>query len=49
MLDVTPATTNAFIQDFVKLGILRETTGGRRNRMFSFHEYPGLFEDGGKE
>jgi len=49
MLDVTPATANAFIQDFVKLGILRETTGGRRNRMFTFHEYLGLFADAGKE
>lgn len=48
MLDVTPATANAFIQDFMKLGILRETTGGKRNRMFTFHEYLGLFEDAGK-
>jgi Fic family protein len=45
VLEVTPATANAFIQDFVKLGILREMTGGRRNRIFTFHEYLGLFAD----
>ena len=49
MPDVTPATANAFIQDFVKFGILWETTGGRRNRMFIFHEYLGLFAEEGKE
>lgn len=43
VLDVTPATANAFIQDFVKLGILRETTGGKRNRIFTFHEYLDMF------
>lgn len=48
MLGVTPATANAFIQDFVKLGILRETTGGKRNRVFTFHEYLSLFADTGK-
>ena len=42
-LDVTPATANALIRDFVKLGILSETTGGRRNRIFTFHEYLDLF------
>lgn len=48
MLDVTPATANAFIHDFVKLGILRETTGGKRNRIFTFHEYLSMFADAGK-
>ncbi len=48
VLDVTPATANAIIQDFVRLGILRETTGGRRNRIFSFHEYLRLFEETGR-
>jgi Fic family protein len=43
VLGVTPATANAFIQDFVKLGILIETTGGRRNRVFKFQEYLKLF------
>lgn len=48
MLGVTPATANAFIRDFVKLGILRETTGGKRNRVFTFHEYLNLFTDAEK-
>ncbi len=43
LLDVTPATANGFIQDFVKLGILRETTGGKRNRIFPFNEYLDMF------
>jgi Fic family protein len=42
-LNVTPATANVFIRDFVRLGILKETTGGKRNRMFTFHEYLSLF------
>jgi Fic family protein len=48
LLAVTPATANAFIQDFVELGILRETTGGKRNRVFTFYEYLSLFADAGK-
>jgi Fic family protein len=46
-LNVTPATANVFIRDFQKLGILRETTGGKRNRVFEFDEYLGLFRDEG--
>jgi Fic family protein len=45
VLKVTPATANGFVKDFVKLGILHETTGGRRNRVFTFHEYLSLFTD----
>jgi Fic family protein len=48
MLEVTPATANAFIRDFVDLGILCETTGGKRNRVFTFHEYLSLFADSGR-
>jgi Fic family protein len=48
LLKVTPATANVFIRDFVKLGILKETTGGKRNRMFTFQEYMNLFVDVGK-
>ncbi len=48
LLGVTPATANAFIKDFVKLGILRETTGGKRNRVFTFREYLSLFADAGR-
>lgn len=42
-LKVSPATANSIIQDFVKLGILNEITGGKRNRLFGFTEYMNLF------
>lgn len=42
-LNVTPATANSLIQDFVNLGILNEITGGRRDRLFAFTEYMNLF------
>lgn len=48
MTNATPATANAFIQDFVKLGILRETTGRKRKRIFTFHEYLDLFSGAGR-
>lgn len=42
-LGVTPATANGLIADFVQQGILREVTGGKRNRLFVFREYLDLF------
>ncbi len=42
-LKITPATANSLIQDFVNLGILKEITGGKRYRLFSFEEYLKLF------
>lgn len=42
-LKVSPATANTLIQDFIKLGILKEITGGKRYRIFSFEEYLKLF------
>ena len=44
-LKVTPATANSLIKDFINLGILKEITGGRRYRLFSFEEYLKLFTD----
>jgi Fic family protein len=44
LLDVAPATANRLIQDLVSLKILREVTGGKRNRRFVFWEYMQLFE-----
>ena len=41
---VTPKSANALIQDFVKLGILKETRGYQRNRIFEFQEYLSLFK-----
>jgi Fic family protein len=45
-LKVTAPTANALIKDFVRLGILKELTGRKRNRMFFFMEYVRLFTDG---
>ncbi len=48
----TGAQTNtaaALISDFVRLGILRELTGKRRNRQFIFDEYVNLFMRGPHE
>lgn len=42
-LHVTPATANSLIGDFVRLGILREATGFRRNRIFVFEDYLSIF------
>ena len=44
-LQVTPKTANILVQDFIRLSILRETTGGKRNRLFTFDEYLSLFTD----
>lgn len=43
-LDVTKQTANALIKDFHNLGILKEQTGYKRNRIFLFEEYLRLFE-----
>ncbi|MBN1408835.1 MAG: Fic family protein [Calditrichaceae bacterium] len=42
-LKITPATANSLIQDFIKLDILSEITGGKRYRLFRFDEYLNLF------
>jgi len=43
-LKITPKSANALIQDFIKLGILNDTTGHQRNRIFAFKEYLSLFK-----
>lgn len=43
-LEINISTALRLIEDFVRLGILRETTGFKRNRVFVFHEYVALFE-----
>ena len=43
-LGVNISTALRLISDFVRLGILRESTGFKRNRLFAFHEYVALFE-----
>lgn len=44
-LNVTPATANSLIEDFIKLRILVEITGGKRYRVYSFQKYLNLFTD----
>ena len=43
-LKVTKQTANTLIRDFQKLGILKEQTGFKRNRIFVFEEYMDLFK-----
>lgn len=44
-LGVTSATANAIIRDFVKLQILQEITGMRRDRLYVFDRYLRQFAD----
>jgi Fic family protein len=41
---ITLATALSLIEDFIRLGILREMTGYKRNRIFVFSQYVKLFE-----
>lgn len=43
-LSVTKPTANALITDFVNLEILKETTGKKRNRIYTFEKYLNLFK-----
>ena len=43
LLKTTPNTAGSLIEDMVNYGILTEITGQRRNRLFVFREYLGLF------
>ncbi|TXH70040.1 MAG: Fic family protein [Thiothrix sp.] len=43
LLDTTPNTAGTLINDLVSYGVLVEVTGQRRNRLFVFREYLGLF------
>lgn len=43
-LAISSATALRLIEDFIRLGILREVTGNKRNRIFVFTEYLKLFE-----
>ena len=40
----SPTSTNKLLADLESLGILREATGYKRNRLFVFTEYLALFE-----
>lgn len=43
-LSVNPSTALRLIEDFIRLGILKELTGFKRNRVFIFEKYLQLFE-----
>ena len=43
LLHVTSMSANALIEEFVRLGILVEVTGWKRNRQFVFMDYLNLF------
>ncbi|MGD0339600.1 MAG: Fic family protein [Bacteroidota bacterium] len=43
-LKVSLPTANSLIDDFVRLGILKEATGLKRNRLFVFNDYLSLFQ-----
>jgi Fic family protein len=44
-LKVHLTTATSVIEELVNIGVLIETTGGKRNRIFEFHEYLNLFTD----
>lgn len=43
LLDTTPNTAGALVDDLMKHGVLVELTGQQRNRMFVFYDYLALF------
>jgi Fic family protein len=43
-LSINITTSLRLIEDLMRLGILRETTGFKRNRIFAFQRYIALFE-----
>ncbi len=43
LLDTTPNTASALINDLVSYDVLREITGQKRNRLFVFEDYLRLF------
>lgn len=43
VISVQTNTANGLIKDFENLGILRELTGQKRNRLFVFSDYVGIF------
>ena len=44
LLSLTKPAANSLVDHFVTMGILKETTGKQKNRIFSFHEYIALFD-----
>ncbi|MBN1787018.1 MAG: Fic family protein [Sedimentisphaerales bacterium] len=45
LLDVSNQTANNLVSDFVEMGILKETTGKKRNRIYMYSDYVQMFMD----
>ncbi len=45
MLQVSQPTASALVRDLAEVGLLREITGRRRNRLFAYGEYLDLFPE----
>lgn len=45
LLNIHVSTANRLISDFQRLGILKEVTGYKRNRIYAFEEYIKLFNE----
>lgn len=45
VVGISAPAANSLIDSFEKAGILKEVTGGRRNRVFEFEEYVKLFSE----
>ncbi|ACV69164.1 Fic family protein [Desulfohalobium retbaense] len=43
---LSPATVNKSLRSLEQIGIVRETTGHKRNRVFSYHEYISILNRG---
>lgn len=48
MLDTSYETANSLVKKFEQAGILRETTGARRNRLYAYTEFLDIIAEGTK-
>lgn len=44
LLGISPSTANRLINEFIKLNILSELTGYKRNRKYMFTKYFNIFK-----
>lgn len=45
-IQLSPATVNACLRELEKLGIVKEITGQKRNRLYSYAEYIRIMSEG---
>jgi hypothetical protein len=48
-LKISFVTANKLVEQFIRLEILKETTGGQRNRRYEYSPYVALFESSTKK